>query len=224
MDELISIKQALSFLLEQENIRHQEIQMLHEEIEALNKSLEGRSQEFSRWVDDRDFRDFSGKYSEKLAPYAEKMGKIHDGYDLIRDTYDAYNSSEGDIPEEEFVEDTVKALDGYLADIGIPAGTKVEVKADLNGDGVTETVVDSTETSGDTESPESEEAAVTSTDDVKAAFMEDKDAQKAKEALIATGMSEKKADAEVQKWIDESDEAAFMDSINNAVDKELAKK
>lgn len=221
MDELISIKQALSFLLEQENIRHQEIQMLHEEIEALNKSLEGRSQEFSRWVDDRDFRDFSGKYSEKLAPYAEKMGKIHDGYDLIRDTYDAYNSSEGDIPEEEFVEDTVKALDGYLADIGIPAGTKVEVKADLNGDGVTETVVDSTETPAESaEAP----AEATSTDDVKAAFMEDKDAQKAKEALVATGMSEKKADAEIQKWINESDEAAFMDSINSAVDKELAKK
>lgn len=221
MDELISIKQALSFLLEQENIRHQEIQMLHEEIEALNKSLEGRSQEFSRWVDDRDFRDFSGKYSEKLAPYAEKMGKIHDGYDLIRDTYDAYNSSEGDIPEEEFVEDTVKALDGYLADIGIPAGTKVEVKADLNGDGVTETVVDSTETPAESaEAP----AEATSTEDIKAAFMEDKDAQKAKEALVATGMSEKKADAEIQKWINESDEAAFMDSINSAVDKELAKK
>lgn len=221
MDELISIKQALSFLLEQENIRHQEIQMLHEEIEALNKSLEGRSQEFSRWVDDRDFRDFSGKYAEKLAPYAEKMGKIHDGYDLIRDTYDAYNSSEGDIPEEEFVEDTVKALDSYLADIGIPAGTKVEVKADLNGDGVTETVVDSTETPAESaEAP----AEATSTEDIKAAFMEDKDAQKAKEALVATGMSEKKADAEIQKWINESDEAAFMDSINSAVDKELAKK
>lgn len=40
MDELQSIKQALSFLLDQENIRQQELAALNEKIEALNTILQ----------------------------------------------------------------------------------------------------------------------------------------------------------------------------------------
>lgn len=186
MDELQSIKQALSFLLEQENIRQQEIATLNEKIEALNTALSDRTNDFSSWVDNREFKDFSDKYGEKLAPYAEKMGKIHQDYDLVRDAYDAYNSDDSGVDEDTFIDNTVSALDAYLEDIGIPKDVAVEVKADMNGDGEPETVV--AEKEGNTEKVE----------EVK----EVEDIPEAEEA---------------------DEDKKFMDSINKAVDKELAK-
>lgn len=183
MDELQSIKQALSFLLEQENIRQQEIASLNEKIDALNSIMNERVREFSGWADERDFKDFSDKYGEKLSPYAEKMSKIHsDDYDLMRDVYDTYNPEEYN-SEDEFIDKTIGALDAYLEDIGIPKDVAVEVKADMNGDGKPETVIDSTDGEPD--------------------------------------KAEKEAEAEAEAETDE--DKAFMDSINAAVDKELAK-
>lgn len=178
MDELQSIKQALSFLLDQENIRQQELAALNEKIEALNTILSERSKEFTGWIDNREFKDFADKYGEKLAPYAEKMGKIHQDYDLVRDTYDAYNSSDMSVGEDEFIDNTVNALDSYLKDIGIPMDVAVEVKADMNGDGEPETTI-----------------------------------------------AEKKPEAKTEKDVEaeEDEDKKFMDSINKAVDKELAK-
>lgn len=188
MDELQSIKQALSFLLEQENIRQQELAALNEKIEALNTSISDRSKEFTDWVDNREFKDFSDKYGEKLAPYADKMGKIHQDYDLMRDTYDAYNTSDKSVDEDSFIDDTILALDAYLEDIGIPKDVAVEVKVDMDGDGEPETVV--AEKEGETV----EEKEVTP-----------------------------EAETEV-KDVEADEDKKFMDSINAAVDKELAKK
>lgn len=183
MDELQSIKQALSFLLEQENIRQQEIASLNEKIDALNSIMNERVREFSGWVDERDFKDFSDKYGERLSPYAEKMSKIRsDDYDLMRDAYDTYNPEEYN-SEDEFIDKTIGALDAYLEDIGIPKDVAVEVRADMNGDGEPETVIDSTDGEPD--------------------------------------KAEKEAEAEAEAETDE--DKAFMDSINAAVDKELAK-
>lgn len=188
MDELQSIKQALSFLLEQENIRQQEIASLNEKIDALNSIMNERVQEFSGWVDERDFKDFSDKYGEKLSPYAEKMNKIHSGdYDLIRDVYDTYNPEEYN-SEDEYIDKTIGALDEYLEDIGIPKNVAVEVKADMNGDGKPETVVDSTDGKPETEDK-----------------VEDKPENK------------------VEDKTETDEDKEFMDSINAAVDKELAK-
>ena len=185
MDELQSIKQALSFLLEQENIRQQEIASLNEKIDALNSIMNERVKEFSGWVDERDFKDFSDKYGEKLSPYAEKMSKIHsDDYDLMRDVYDTYNPEEYN-SEDEFIDKTIGALDAYLEDIGIPKDVAVEVKADMNGDGKPETVIDSTDGEPD--------------------------------------KAEKEAEAEAEAEAETDEDKAFMDSINAAVDKELAK-
>ena len=166
MDELQSIKLALSFLLEQENIRQQELAALNEKIEALNTALSDRSKEFTDWVDNREFKDFSDKYGERLAPYAEKMGKIHQGYDLVRDTFDTYNTSDKSEDEDSFINNTVSALDSYLEDIGIPKDVAVEVKADMDGDGEPETVVAEKEGSDGIEELEEvkEEAPETETD------------------------------------------------------------
>ena len=193
MDELQSIKQALSFLLDQENIRQQELAALNEKIEALNTILSERSKEFTGWIDNREFKDFADKYGEKLAPYAEKMGKIHQDYDLVRDTYDAYNSSDMSVGEDEFIDNTVNALDSYLKDIGIPMDVAVEVKADMNGDGEPETVVAEKEGSDGVEELEE--------------------------------VKEEAPEAETDKnvEVDEDEDKEFMDSINKAVDKELAK-
>lgn len=191
MDEMNSIKQALSFLLEQESIRQQEIAALNEKIDSLLGTVDDRVKEFSGWVNDRDFKDFSDKYGERLAPYADKMNKIHteDGYDFMKDLYNSYDGKQ---PQDDFINETVEALDKYLEEIGIPKDVKVEVKADLNGDGETETVVDSTE---------KEAEPVTEVEKTEVEVEEPK---------------EKEAETE-----DEDKE--FMDSINRAVDKELAK-
>ena len=194
MDELQSIKQALSFLLDQENIRQQELAALNEKIEALNTTLSERSKEFTGWIDNREFKDFSDKYGEKLAPYAEKMGKIHQDYDLVRDTYDAYNSSDMSVDEDEFIDNTVSALNSYLKDIGIPMDVAVEVKADMNGDGEPETTIAEKKPEG--------------------------------EAEVEVEVKKKVApEAETEKGVEaeEDEDKKFMDSINKAVDKELAK-
>lgn len=192
MDELQSIKQALSFLLDQENIRQQELAALNEKIEALNTILSEKSKEFTGWIDNREFKDFSDKYGEKLAPYAEKMGKIHQDYDLVRDTYDAYNSSDMSVGEDEFIDNTVSALDSYLEDIGIPMDVAVEVKADMNGDGEPETTIAEKKPEGEAEVEVKKEVA---------------------------------PEAETGKDVEaeEDEDKKFMDSINKAVDKELAK-
>ena len=192
MDELQSIKQALSFLLDQENIRQQELAALNEKIEALNTTLSERSKEFTGWIDNREFKDFSDKYGEKLAPYAEKMGKIHQDYDLVRDTYDAYNSSDMSVGEDEFIDNTVSALDSYLKDIGIPMDVAVEVKADMNGDGEPETTIAEKKPEGEAE-------------------------VEVKKEVAPEAETEKDVEAE------EDEDKKFMDSINKAVDKELAK-
>ena len=194
MDELQSIKQALSFLLDQENIRQQELAALNEKIEALNTTLSERSKEFTGWIDNREFKDFSDKYGEKLAPYAEKMGKIHQDYDLVRDTYDAYNSSDMSVDEDEFIDNTVSALNSYLKDIGIPMDVAVEVKADMNGDGEPETTIAEKKPEGEAEV----EVEV-------------------KKEVAPEAETEKDVEAE------EDEDKKFMDSINKAVDKELAK-
>lgn len=194
MDELQSIKQALSFLLDQENIRQQELAALNEKIEALNTTLSERSKEFTGWIDNREFKDFSDKYGEKLAPYAEKMGKIHQDYDLVRDTYDAYNSSDMSVDEDKFIDNTVSALNSYLKDIGIPMDVAVEVKADMNGDGEPETTIAEKKPEG--------------------------------EAEVEVEVKKKVApEAETEKGVEaeEDEDKKFMDSINKAVDKELAK-
>lgn len=192
MDELQSIKQALSFLLDQENIRQQELAALNEKIEALNTILSDRSKEFTGWIDNREFKDFADKYGEKLAPYAEKMGKIHQDYDLVRDAYDAYNSSDMSMGEDEFIDNTVSALDSYLKDIGIPMDVAVEVKADMNGDGEPETTIAEKKPEGEAE-------------------------VEVKEEIAPEAEAEKEVEAE------EDEDKKFMDSINKAVDKELAK-
>lgn len=192
MDELQSIKQALSFLLDQENIRQQELAALNEKIEALNTILSEKSKEFTGWIDNREFKDFSDKYGEKLAPYAEKMGKIHQDYDLVRDTYDAYNSSDMSVGEDEFIDNTVSALDSYLEDIGIPMDVAVEVKADMNGDGEPETTIAEKKPEGEAEVEVKKEVA-----------------------------PEAKTGKDVEA--EEDEDKKFMDSINKAVDKELAK-
>lgn len=194
MDELQSIKQALSFLLDQENIRQQELAALNEKVEALNTILSERSKEFTGWVDNREFKDFADKYGEKLAPYAEKMGKIHQDYDLVRDTYDAYNSSDMSVDEDEFIDNTVSALNSYLKDIGIPMDVAVEVKADMNGDGEPETTIAEKKPEGEAEV----EVEV-------------------KKKVAPEAETEKDVEAE------EDEDKKFMDSINKAVDKELAK-
>ena len=117
-EELKAIKQALSFLLDQENIRQQELNALNEKIDALSGNFNERDKAFSDWVDDREFKDFDSAYGEKLKPYSETMRKIRqDDYDLARDVYNTYRDSDKGLSPEEFIDSTISALDKYLEDI-----------------------------------------------------------------------------------------------------------
>lgn len=198
MDELTSIKQALSFLLEQENIRQQEIAALNEKIEGLSSSVNDRVKEFSGWVDDREYKDFSDKYGDRLSPYADKMKKIHgDDFDFNREVYNTYDP-EAYENEDEYIDATIGALDKYLEDIGIPKDVAVEVKADMDGDGVAETVVD------------------TNTDDVGTDVGTDSESEDVKSEDVKSEEDKPETEPEAD------DEKRFMDSVNAAVDKELA--
>ena len=112
----------------------------------------------------------------------------------MRDTYDAYNSSGTSVDADELIDNTVSALNSYLKDIGIPMDVAVEVKADMNGDGEPETTIAEKKPEG--------------------------------EAEVEVEVKKKVApEAETEKGVEaeEDEDKKFMDSINKAVDKELAK-
>lgn len=102
---------------------------------------------------------FIDKYEDKFKPYKEQV-KLIDGVDLgetIYDEYMKYEPAEGEEPmsEEEFVEGSIsnvaEQLKAIKASLGIPEEAKVEVVADTNGDGETDTVVAGTETETEVE-------------------------------------------------------------------------
>lgn len=92
---------------------------------------------------EKAYEEFSGKYSEKFAPYLDSAKAIEgDDFDLMREAFDNYNAIEGEKPDEaEYIEvllgkvaEQVKAVKEALGaeDIEIKQGEdgKTEIKAD----------------------------------------------------------------------------------------------
>jgi len=92
---------------------------------------------------EKAYEEFSGKYSEKFAPYLDSAKAIEgDDFDLMREAFDNYNAIEGEKPDEaEYIEvllgkvaEQVKAVKEALGaeDIEIKQGEngETEIKAD----------------------------------------------------------------------------------------------
>ena len=92
---------------------------------------------------EKAYEEFSGRYSEKFAPYLDSAKAIEgDDFDLMREAFDNYNAIEGEKPDEaEYIEvllgkvaEQVKAVKEALGaeDIEIKQGEdgETEIKAD----------------------------------------------------------------------------------------------
>lgn len=185
MDELSEIKEAINtiketlvFLVEQEKVRGEEVAALNQKIEAVNDLVTKQIVEPSiAYYNEQQFNDFNDKYGERLGKYDELMRSSLNSPDYSA-SREAWNELQGMSDEERNAIDMDKYVEGvetgiadYVAKIkeqlGLPAETEVEikadgegveVKADVDGDGKTETVAEEgTEATGEKTDVEGEE-------------------------------------------------------------------
>lgn len=151
MDELSEIKEAIStiketlvFLVEQEKVRGEEVAALNDKIEAINELVTKQIVEPTiAYYNEEQFNKFNDKYGERLGKYDELMRSSLNSPDYSA-TRAAWDELQGMSDEEKEGLDMDKYVDGvesgiadYVAKIkeqlGLPAETEVEIKADENG-------------------------------------------------------------------------------------------
>lgn len=153
MDELAEIKEmintfreTLTFLVEQEKIRGEEVAALNDKIEAVNSTLVNQVINPSiEAYKEQQFNDFNEKYGEKLNQYDDtiKLAQNDPEYSSSRAAWEQMNA---DVPPEEmanfdtdgFVDQVTESLAEYVNGIkdslGLAEDTPVEIKQDGNGD------------------------------------------------------------------------------------------
>lgn len=174
MEELVEIKamietfrETLTFLVEQEKIRGEEVAALNEKIEAVNKTLfDDVINPSLEAYNESQFNDFKEKYGDKLNQYDDTIRtSMNDPeYDSARETWNQMQSlsdeEKQNFDTDAFVEDVSKGLSDYVDKIKESLGLSedapveikedengdVEVKADVDGDGKMEEVATETET------------------------------------------------------------------------------
>ena len=151
MDELSEIKEAnstiketLVFLVEQEKVRGEEVAALNDKIEAINELITKQIVEPTiAYYNEEQFNKFNDKYGERLGKYDELMRSSLNSPDYSA-TRAAWDELQGMSDEEKENLDMDKYVDGvesgiadYVAKIkeqlGLPAETEVEIKADEEG-------------------------------------------------------------------------------------------
>lgn len=185
MDELEQIKamietfkETLTFLVEQEKIRGEEVNALNDKIEAVNDTLVNQVINPSiNAFKEQQFNEFNDKYGDKLNQFDEtiKLAQNDPEYSSSRMAWEQMNES---VPPEEmdsfdtegFVNEVADKLgeyvDGIKSSLGLAEDTPIDikqdengnldVKADVDGDGKMEEVV-TEETVETPEEPEAEE-------------------------------------------------------------------
>ena len=153
MDELAEIKamietfrETLTFLVEQEKIRGEEVNALNEKIEAVNSTLVNQVINPSiEAYKEQQFQDFNDKYGEKLNQYDDtiKLAQNDPEHSSSRAAWEQMNA---DVPPEEmenfdtdgFVDQVTNSLAEYVdkikSSLGLAEDTPVEIKQDENGD------------------------------------------------------------------------------------------
>lgn len=151
MDELSEIKEAIStiketlvFLVEQEKVRGEEVAALNDKIDAVNELVTKQIVEPAiQYYNEEQFNKFNDQYGERLGKYDELMKSSLNQPDYSS-TREAWNELQGMSEEErdaidmdKYVEGVESGIADYVAKIkeqlGLPAETDVEIKADENG-------------------------------------------------------------------------------------------
>jgi hypothetical protein len=151
MDELSEIKEAIStiketlvFLVEQEKVRGEEVAALNNKIDAVNELVTKQIVEPAiQYYNEEQFNKFNDQYGERLGKYDELMKSSLNQPDYSS-TREAWNELQGMSDEErdaidmdKYVEGVESGIADYVAKIkeqlGLPAETDVEIKADENG-------------------------------------------------------------------------------------------
>src|SRR5574344_2912866 len=146
MDEDIikALKDSLGYLLQQEEIRHQEIEALNSKIDALSSQFNSKLEEWKDFSGEQRLGAFRDKYHDKLDKFNEPMTLINgEDYDAVKDSYDYYDAMEGEKPDEsEYVDKVAASLQEYIDGIKAKLGTDaIKITADTTGNGKPDTVV-----------------------------------------------------------------------------------
>lgn len=142
---LQSYKTALDALIDQNEKQSQEIAQLREELSGRVDTLEKTLYEeiltpakeaFDKAEYENRFNDFSAKYGEKLAPYADQAKAIEgDEYDLPRAVFDNYDKMEEKPDLDAYVDTVVDAVAAQIDAVKQALGAdKVEIKSDKDGE------------------------------------------------------------------------------------------
>lgn len=151
MDELSEIKAAINtiketlvFLVEQEKIRGEEVNALNEKIDAVNDLVTKQIVEPAiEYYNEEQFNKFNDQYGERLGKYDELLRSSLNSPEYSG-SREAWNELQGMSDEEKnnldidkYVEGVENGIADYVAKIkeqlGLPADSEVEIKADENG-------------------------------------------------------------------------------------------
>lgn len=233
MDEDIvkALKDSLGYLLQQEEIRQQEISALNAKIDALNSQFSSKLEDWDKFSGEQRLGAFRDKYHDKLDKFNEPMSLINGSdYDAVKDSFDYYNQMEGEKPDEdEYVDKVSGSLQEYIDGIKAKLGTEaIKITADTTGDGNPDTVV--VDESKTVKTAEPADKAPADKDATKVAEMgkieeqykADSDKDAAIKALTGIGYSDAEASQYVENW-DKELEESFNKDIESAADKLVSK-
>ena len=209
-DVIKALKDSLKYLLQQEEIRHQEI-------EALNAKIDALSSQFSSKLEDWD--KFSGE--QRLGAFRDKY---HDKLDKVKDSFDYYSQMEGEKPDEdEYVDKVSGSLQEYIDGIKAKLGTEaIKITADTTGDGQPDTVVVDESKTVKTAEPADDAAKAAEMGKIEEQYKNDQDKDAAVKALTGIGYSDAEASQYVENW-DKELEESFNKDIESAADKLVSK-
>ena len=221
-DVIKALKDSLKYLLQQEEIRHQEIEALNAKIDALSSQFSSKLDDWDKFSGEQRLGAFRDKYHDKLDKFNEPMSLINGSdYDAVKDSFDYYSQMEGEKPDEdEYVDKVAGSLQEYIDGIKAKLGTEaIKITADTTGDGKPDTVVvDESKTA----EPADDAAKAAEMGKIEEQYKNDQDKDAAVKALTGIGYSDAEASQYVENW-DKELEESFNKDIESAADKLVSK-
>lgn len=221
-DVIKALKDSLKYLLQQEEIRHQEIEALNAKIDALSSQFSSKLDDWDKFSGEQRLRAFRDKYHDKLDKFNEPMSLINGSdYDAVKDSFDYYSQMEGEKPDEdEYVDKVSGSLQEYIDGIKAKLGTEaIKITADTTGNGEPDTVVvDESKTA----EPADDAAKAAEMGKIEEQYKNDQDKDAAVKALTGIGYSDAEASQYVENW-DKELEESFNKDIESAADKLVSK-
>jgi hypothetical protein len=224
-DVIKALKDSLKYLLQQEEIRHQEIEALNAKIDALSSQFSSKLDDWDKFSGEQRLRAFRDKYHDKLDKFNEPMSLINGSdYDAVKDSFDYYNQMEGEKPDEdEYVDKVAGSLQEYIDGIKAKLGTEaIKITADTTGNGKPDTVVVDESKTVKTAEPADDAAKAAEMGKIEEQYKNDQDKDAAVKALTGIGYSDAEASQYVENW-DKELEESFNKDIESAADKLVSK-